>query len=283
MPTLRKRSWRVTVGNLRFVGLDISFDVEKTIQRTPNKLSLRIYNLPVDARRELDQLSTTKRTRAAKILVELEAGYEEARPLIFRGDLRTSASVREGADWLTTLESEDGGASVRWSRVNRSFPPGTRVDAVIRACADAMGVGVGNLDSVVSTAQLDGSGSTYSAGTVLSGPAPDELEGVLRSVGMTYSIQDDVLQILRRGRALQTTAVLLSSGTGLVDVPARQADGTMRFRSLLIPDLYPGRQVQLQTSEVRGLFRITKAKYTGDTAGDPWYVECEGVDLAPLT
>lgn len=279
------KAWRVRVDTLRFTGLDISFDVEKSLRREPNKCTLRVLNLSADHRRQLEQLNTTRKRGPGRIRVELEAGYRETgMSMVFRGDLRTALSTQEDdGTWVTTLEGEDGGRAVLWARVNRSFPAGTRVDQVIRACAEAMGVGVGNLEDAIQGARLEGAGATFTEGTVLSGPAPDELDGVLRSVGLTWSVQNGVLQLLQRGQALQTTAVRLTSDTGLVGTPGRAADGTVTAKAFINPELYPGRQIQLDSPNVRGFFRVRKAKYSGDSAGDTWYVAMECLELVPRT
>lgn len=279
------RAWRVTVDTLRFTGLDISFEVEKSTKREPNKCLLRVMNLSQDHRRQLEQLNTTRKKGPGRIRCELEAGFRDPGPsLIFRGDLRTALSEQgEDGTWTTTIEGEDGGRAVLWSRVNRSFPAGTRVDTVVRACAEAMGVGVGNTEEAVQGLQLERAGATFTEGTVLSGPAPDELDGVLRSVGMTWSVQNGVLQLLRRGQALQATAVRLTADTGLVGTPVRAADGTVNVKLLLNPDVYPGRQIRLDSPNVRGFFRVRKAKYGGDTSAQPWYVTAECLELVPRT
>lgn len=281
MARLFKRIWRVRVDTLQFTGLSISFEVEKSTKREPNKCTLRVFNLTQDHRRQLESLSV--RRGRGRIRVELEAGYLDETSfdasaglgLIFRGDLRHASSVHDGPDWVTEIEGEDGGRSVLWARVNRPFPPGTTVETVVRACAQAMGVGLGNLSELTANARLEGGGNTFTSGTVLSGPAAEELEHLLRSMGLRYSIQNGVLQILRRGRPLQTTAVNLSPDTGLIDSPVVNADGTVSATSLLIPDIYPGRKVQFNTVDLSGTYRVEKAKYQGESSGGPWYVHME--------
>lgn len=273
------------MGDVRFTDLDVSFDVEKSTLREPNKCGLTVYNLGPDHRAQLEQLNTYRKTGPGRIRVVLEAGYQDPGPsLIFRGDLRNALSTQDpDRTWVTKIEGEDGGRAVLWSRVNRSFPAGTRVDTVVRACAEAMGVGVGNLDDVVQNLRLESGGAVFTEGTVLSGRAPEELDGVLRSVGLTWSVQDGVLQLLQRGQALQSTAVRLSADTGLVGAPTRTPDGTVIARMLMLPDVYPGRQVWLDTDAVRGYFRVKKAKYTGDSAGDAWYIATECLELVART
>jgi hypothetical protein len=278
---LFKRAWKVKVDTLQFSELDISFEVEKTGRREPNKCSLKIWNLTRDHRRQLEAL--TVRRGQGQIRVELEAGYQNQLGLIFRGDLRRASSHREGPDVITEVEGEDGGRAVLWGRVNRSFPAGTPVETVLRACAEAMGVGMGNLAEASAGARLEGGGNTFAEGTVLSGPAAEELDHLLRSMGLRYSVQNGVLQILQRGQALQTTAVRLSPTTGLVDSPEVNADGTVSATCLLNPDIYPGRQVQFDSVDLAGTYRVEKAKYQGDSFGGEWYIHMECQPLSRRT
>ena len=44
-----------------------------------------------------------------------------------------------------------------------------------------------------------------------------------------------------------------------------------KAKALLIPDLVPGRIVDLRSEIVAGEFRILHAEYTGDTRGGDWY------------
>ncbi|MCK4718807.1 MAG: hypothetical protein KAT70_09075 [Thermoplasmata archaeon] len=273
MGELFGRTYQLTVDTIRFTGLDISFEVEKSTKHEPNKCKISVFNLTRDHQRQLEGLSV--RRGQGHIRVELMAGYAGDNSLIFRGDLRTAKTLRDVADAETKLEGEDGGRAILWARINRSFPAGTRVDQVVRACAQAMGVGLGNTDELTRDARLQEGGNVFSEGTVLEGSAANQLTHILRSVGLRYSVQNGALQILRRGEPLQATAIRLSSGTGLVGSPEVNADGTVAATCLMLPDLYPGRRVQFEGENLSGTFRVERANYLGDTLGDAWYIKME--------
>ena len=270
MTKLFRRTAALTIGTLRLVELDFSFNIEKSLDREPNTAEIQVYNLSETSRKAIEQ---TARQR-----VQLEAGYQQpaGTRVIFDGDLRKAHSRREGPDVVTEVEAADGERAYRTARVNRSFGAGTSLGSVIQSIGRSLGVGVGNLAELATQAGFEGLGQLFSEGTVTSGPAREEFSGLLDSAGIEWSIQDNTLQLLPRGQALAGTAVVLSSDTGLVESPSVDSEGVATAKMLMIPDVFPGRKVQIESEFVRGLYRVTKAKFIGSTFGTEWFIEIEG-------
>lgn len=281
MTELRNKDYALTLDRTLIRGLDISFEVQRSTRHEPNKATIKVWNLNADHRRELQSLSRTR--GPGRIPCKLEAGYAGATSVIFQGQLQTAESVPDGPNWLTTVEGQDSGHAYRTSRVNESFPPGTSIEIVLRRLVNALGVGEGNLASEVAGITFLAGGSTFPDGTTISGRASDELTELLRSCGLRWSVQNGIVQILRLNRALQSTAVRLSPRTGLVGTPSVDADGKVTARALMIADLYPGRQVQFDSAEVSGLYRIERTKHTGNTDGAEWYTDLECEELRVRT
>ena len=271
MPLLFARKAALTVGALRFTGLDISFSVLKSLSRDPNTATIQIFNLSDTSRGSVEQSGDQR--------VRLEAGYENDDGLwiIFDGELRKASSTRSGADTITSIEAGDGERSIRRARINQSFGPFTSLRTVLEAVAGSMGLGLGNLASFAATAQLAAGGSLFSEGTVVSGNPRDEMDGLMDSAGLEWSIQDGNIQILKLGRALNQTAIRLTAGTGLVESPSVDSEGLVKARALMIPGIFPGRKVEILSDFVRGVFKVEKATYTGDTTAgaNEWYVDIE--------
>jgi hypothetical protein len=296
VPDLFRRQWAVTVGSIRVeglgagdglerAGLDVSFEVESSTSREPNTCSVKIYNLAPDHRRAL--------ASAAVLPIRVEAGYAESVTTLFDGDVRVAesrvraashrkAQSRLGAlaqtvdlvDIVTEVEAEDGGRAWRTATVLRSFARGTPVSSVLDACVAALGVGRGNLDEFDAEAALNGGDvRTYGEGTVLAGDARREVDRIVRSCGLTWSVQGGAFQLMRAGRALATRATLLNSGTGLVGSPAVDAEGYVTATSLLNGNLYPGRPVVLQAREIEGSYKVKKVRHVGETFGVDWSSE----------
>ncbi len=272
-----KKVWRVSIDTLQTDCHDIAFEITKTKKRQPNTASLTIWNLSEPQRRQIEALSIPTKTAAGKathgrgkIRVQIEAGYEGNTSLLFRGDLRTAITTREGPDLVTTIEGDDGGRDVLLARVSRSYAAGTPVKTAVRDLASALGVGTGNLEALTYTTR---GGGTFSNGTVLSGKADEQLTRLLHSCQLTWSIQNGALQILEAGKGLSTSAVLLSPSTGLVGTPSVSPEGYISFVALLVPGVFPGSRVKIQCPTLTTTATVVNVTHTGDSsvAGPPWY------------
>jgi hypothetical protein len=51
---------------------------------------------------------------------------------------------------------------------------------------------------------------------------------------------------------------------------------------LMVPDVWPGRRVRIESEEIDGTFQVSKASYSGDTRGDSWNIEIEAEELFPI-
>ena len=262
------------------LGLDVEFEVEKDLGGKPNTASLKIWNLNEDHRKALTAKVSSKTKRAR---VRIEAGYKDNVSRIFEGDVRHLWHERTGPDVVTNCETGDGEHYVSTARIFRSWAPGTPVEVVVRDVALSLGAGNGNLTEAVAGAVLKGWGPTYTQGTSVGGKTVDVLNRLTRSVGLEWSIQDGTLQFLGTGASLQGTAILVSEDTGLVGVPSvdhtGKNAGQVLFKTLMIPDLFPGRKIRLESAEMQGFFRVVKAKYSGAIRGEEWYISVEARSL----
>lgn len=271
MTTLLRRRAEIVIQDVRVTGLRVVFNVHRSLRPTPNKATVKVYNLAEDTRRRIESL--------ARVRVLLLAGYEHADPFqVFFGDLRRVSSAFDGSSTVTTLEGIDGGQA-RQQRVDRGFAAGTSLTDVIGHTVDALGIGRGNLVSMASRFGAEGFARQLTHGTAVSGRASDELTRLLESTGCEWSIQDQRLQILPRGRALEGEAIRLAAETGLVGSPSISPQRVVTAQTLMIPELYPGRRVVVESRFVNGAFRVVKTEHSGDTQGNDWYIKLEARPL----
>lgn len=260
--------------------LTITFEIEKghtAATNKPNTARFSVFNLNPDHRKALIAAGTPsgKGTKAKGVRVRFEAGHEGAISQIFEGDLRIIYTDHLAPDNILHLESGDGDHVIATARINRSWGPGTPVATVLKDVAEALGIGSGNLLSKIQGVALDGWGQVFTQGTVASGSAVKELTRLTKSVGISWSIQDGTLQLLGNGESLAGTAVLVSPETGMVGSPSIDHKGILSVKMLLTPDIFPGRKLKVEASDIQGVFRVEKAKYAGDSSANDWYIDCD--------
>ena len=250
--------------------LRVSFKVARSLQGPPNTATISIWNLSKPTRAIL---------QAAGLRTILEAGYFGSRSTIFQGELEYGSTTRSGTNWITTIQSADGGRKIASSRVNFSRKAGVPIGDVLKALAKELGLGLGNVVAKADAGAIRGAITQYLNGVVLSGKTYDQLEKVAKHMGYGLSIQNGQPQLLAPTETLKDEAVLLTRKTGLVGSPEAGEKGQIKARSLLQPDLVPGRKVRIESEEVTGFIRVDRSVFTGDTWGQDWYTEIEGKPL----
>jgi hypothetical protein len=246
--------------------LDIAFNVVRTVNREPNTAEVTIYNLNSDHRSFMET--------AENAIIELKAGYQGDNGVIFRGDVELN-NIKNFPNWETMFEADDGGKSVRFDRVNLSFAAGTSLQTVIQQLAGQMRVGIGNSVQTALQGNLIDGGKEFLNGVTLSGAASKQMNRLVKSSGLEWSIQNGALQLLEKGKTLPQTAVVLNENTGLLGSPSVGNKGELTVRSLLNKDIVPGGQIKVESSNVNGFFRCEKCTYIGVSLGNDWFVEVE--------
>jgi len=269
---LTDRVWRVTVGELDISALAIDFQIMRSIKREPNTLSLSVFNLSADHRAQV-QTGTNQ--------ITVRAGYRDTGAhVLFVGDARNVLSEQDKTEIKTTIEGRDSGRAYQQARIDRSYAPGTPVATVVRDLVARLGVGEGNTEDAISAGlTLRNDASDFGDGYTASGKVPDVLTALLRGSGYRWSIQNNAIQILRRGRPIQSQAVRLSKTSGLIGSPAKGDRGRILAMSLIQPGLDPGRRIVLDTPEVSGGYEVERAEYVGTTRANDWSVS---LTLRPL-
>ena len=291
------RSIKLSVGDPGPIGLGgvtidtdslrCSFDIERDEKPWPNSATIKIWNLNSTHRAELSNMQGVPCT--------LIAGYADARALLFGGMLRDVMHEHDGVDWITTVNGGDGeldkdGEPIASKSIQKTWKRGTPCTQILQDFISEMNVDPGNAAIAGAAAKLT-TGVALSHAFTVDGPILDELTYFMRSVGLTWSIQDGAFQV-RLADVPAKIGALISPLTGLVGRVAtsvrkierenqltkakeltewQMATGT----SLLLPDLKPGSAFALQSAAANGLYLCTRLRHTGDTHSREWYTEWE--------
>ena len=276
-------------------GLRFAFSIEKQSTKAPNKCTLKVWNLAPETRGLVEAIGN--------VLI-LKAGYvqDTGAQTIFQGDVIRALTVREGPDWVTELEMQDGHKEFRDTKASVSYGRGATALQVLGDLSKRFGLPVRELPADVAAKQ-------YPNGFSFVGRLRDAMEKACDYLKLEWSIQNREIQIIKKGGVFQKRAILLSSDTGMVESPMlesktmtekaaakdgitvnqpgvrattqRNDDGEIervlqvngyKVKSLLQPGLEPGGYVQLKSKSIDGqFFRIEELTHVGDTYGSEWH------------
>lgn len=278
-------------------GLRFSFSIQKGSTKTPNQCSVKVWNASPETRALIEVIGN--------VLI-LKAGYSEdiGVTTIFSGNVTRSLTVREGPDWITELEMQDGFMEFRDAKVSLSFAKGATVSQVVTAISKKFGLPVRPLPTDIAQKQ-------YPAGFAFVGRVRDAMDKACENGGLEWSIQNREIQVIKKGGVFKQRAYLLSPDTGLIGSPMQESktmtekaaakegitasqpgvrktterdkDGEVqqmlrvlgyKVKTLLQPLLEPGGYVQVKSKGIDGeFFRIEELTHSGDTHGNEWHSE----------
>ena len=271
--------------------LHIGFQIDKDTTKESNKAKLEIYNLS-DATRKKIEVPDTE--------VEIYAGYEKAGGAIlaFKGSVTYGFTRDAGTDCITTLDLADGTKAMRDSYCSLSYAPGTSAKTIIQRCANEMGVPVVYGDDV-------GELESYQNGYSYIGQADGALTEICNALGLSWSIQNNILNIILAGGTSTNRGLVFSPQSGLVGVPERiiQAEyksnksnpkktakkkakkekprkkAGWKIQTLLVPSVNPGDMVKVESKWITGWFRVEKVSHRGDYNGTNWGSAMELIEV----
>lgn len=249
-------------------GLRLSFEVDRDLQATANQGKVKIWNLSPEHRAVLN---------SGKRAVLLEAGYQDHLGAVLSFDKVTVSHGREDLDWVTVLEGGDGQGALG-TPVDLSVGPGATSLEVVQKAARKAGLGVDQLLKAVGEGDVKSAaealrGVVYDGGRVLFGGAGSIISEEALAAGAKIHVQDGELEAHGDADVTPGTTVFVSPTRGLIGFPVlftrpeHPKREIVRFQTLLLPGLNPGRAVELDSADASGRFRVDKVRHEGDTHG----------------
>lgn len=299
-----KRKVQLVIGKagtgLMIENLRVQFEVAKTIEAAPNVAVIKVFNLHPDneakIKNEFDE-------------VLLNAGYEGAMRLVFRGNIKHVYRYREKNDYITEIEAGDGDKDFRSAVMNETLAAGTTTAQLVdRAVGSFKGVGG------TAKGHVQVNDRARLRGKVISGNTRDVLNDVARESGANWSIQDGQLVIVSTNDVLPGQAVVIRADTGMLGAPEINDKG-IAVRCLMNPMLRINGAIQLDNNSIKakrqqaqslatkrekqetnpplgreneqlvrldpdGIYKVLKLTHKGDNRGQEWVseIECIGLD-----
>ena len=237
--------------------LRIQFEAKKTIISDVNELKLKIYNLNRDKRNKLIKDKAQQGENDRYLQVILQVGYDDLID-VFIGNVYEAGSVKQGADYITTLTCKDGGFDFRNSFTSKSVS--ASVSIVDELLKDMPNTNKGKVTAQPPRARPK----------VLVGATTELIQDNL-SDDETYFIDNEQLNIIKQDELVDDFAVEVSSNTGLLNSPQKQ-ETFIIAETLMNPAIKCGGQVNLisQLEDLNDLYRVDTIEFKGDYRGQEW-------------
>ncbi|GKX63048.1 hypothetical protein SOASR032_16170 [Pragia fontium] len=248
----------VIIQDLRF-----SFEIKKDNEKSTNKLTLKIYNMNNQTRCLVERVNNS---------VILKAGYEDdiGAITIFTGTVVSAWTIREGNDTITEMSVCDGILPLRQNKISLSYAPGTSALDILDDVSHTFNIPVKPFPENIND-------KPYIRGFAFCGRAETAMRDICNYLGLTWSIQNNEIQILSKDNPITDELVVLTPENGLIGFPTRIVDSTRNqsqgdtsppsqlvlseslgsnnqyqiegysVKSLLQPRLYPGCYVGLES------------------------------------
>ena len=282
-------------------GLDVEFEVEKSLDFAANRCSVRIFNL---AQRTRDLITGTVRstidfsddfifTPSGKLVtgtdlgsfskvttdghqivgVTLLAGHERNVGQLFEGTTKHVRNWHERVDWITELECGDGHEGLTKGKIAMPYAKGTPISTVVLDLISAMGGSIdpGTVTAIIGIAAGKSKHKIHDVklgrGFSAYGPAYPLLKQILEYIDVRWTFQDGEFILIGSDTTLpEPPFVVTDQGTGLLALNPIEGDA-WELVHLLDHGLKPGKAVALATSKAQGAFRVEKVRHVGASRG----------------
>ncbi|MDR7865787.1 MAG: hypothetical protein RIN56_03160 [Sporomusaceae bacterium] len=304
------RKYRVLVADKNNNALDVSnlrctFRVEKVALQVANHAEVSIYNLSPDTEKVIIKegmrvileagyqgyLKTQQQGAAQQVLAPKQYGK------IFDGEVIQAIRDREDVvDYKLTLVCLDGDSFLNNNIVKMTVNAGLNQRQIVDQIATkaVTPTEIGRISPDLKTQNLP-------RGKVFFGMPKDYLRDIARDNNANFWVEDGQVYIAKATDTPPGEALVLTPKTGLVGVPQQTFDG-VTFKCLLNPAIKLMTMVQIDNSLIRmqkkrlgqipvpldddGQYQAYKVIHYGDTRGNEWYTEVDGVSrygaAAPL-
>lgn len=245
------------------VPVHCDFDFSKSDLTAANSGKITLWNL------NREQLAVLNEKDC---VAYLRAGYGNRMSLIFSGIVSYAVTEMDGADRKTEIEVVDNLIEIRDTYVSVSYAEPVSWKKILDDTGDQMGVAI--------TCSYNAEFTEAPGGFSFIGKAREVLDKCCSCCGLSWSIQNGVLQVKKPGDVISREVYVLSPETGLIEVPARVTitdsensendqkgwDVKYFLNGAIEIDDY----VRLESDTVTGYFRVYSIDMSGDNQQGDW-------------
>lgn len=256
------------VGGTQFP-LHVSFSFEKSDLKTQNTGKIEIWNLNEEHIAMLE---------AEECALTIRAGYGSRMALIFAGTVSFCKTERDNADMKTTIEVIDNLIPLNETYVSVSYEGRVGWDTIINDVADQIGV--------VPQMSYNCEFGEVANGFSYVGVAKNVLTKGCECSGLSWSVQNGVLQVKKDGDSIDDSVYILSEETGMIGSPERvslsdsnssKKEGSSKSKDygwdvtfFMNGAINVNDYVRLESKYVTGYFYVKSISINGDNVSGDW-------------
>lgn len=243
----------------------IEFDINRNSLGSVNTAKIRIYNLsPKNSNLILKNWNDYDRRK----LVTLYAGYGNVPgvtlPIIFTGNASQVQTVREGTNYITTIQAFDGGLAFSTGDISITVPQDIQRASLISQMIQTLRP-LGLTQGAIGKSFND----VIPAGSQFSGSTMDILTQLTGGQAFVDNGRVNCLA-KQNGEVIKTPTVpIINSASGLLGTPMREQTH-LNFDSLFEPSLVVGQQVFLQSLQqfnYNTTYSVISLRHNGTISG----------------
>lgn len=214
--------------------------------------------------------------------IRISGGYAEREGVLFMGDVTQVDPIKDGVNSGWQVICGDGVGALKVP-VIKSYKPQMNTGKIIDDILDTMksagaelAAGMKAVLAAITTGKIE------EGMTAFRGSAGDALEKVLGKAGAEPRIVNDEIYIVDKETGeLRDFSVNLTPATGLIGSPRRstRTEGDNKvtegvtFNCLILPDIFPGRRVNIESQLIEGSFIVREMTARGSNYSGDWTAE----------
>lgn len=271
--------------------LHVTFSFEKADTESSNTGSLSIDNLNDEHKAVLKEKNC---------VIEIRAGYGDVIGPIFLGGVKETQEEINGGDRTTSIELIDG--LLEYGSIGSVSMNGViSCYTALQAASDGLGV-----YSSIITPQAEEmlNSARYDNGYCYVGKWRSALQAICQKAGVTFTMQNGVLQVYVPGEAITSVAYVISKDTGLISIPKKitisgggkssssskskkssgssdDSNGTPGYEIdyMINPAIGVNDLVKVKSKDLTGFFRVKSQNYSGDNYSGDWKCTAQIVEV----
>lgn len=260
-----QRRFKLTVDSRRLYGAEqkpvvvenpytIDFEVTRNNFSSSNHAVINVYNLSKSTRERIRYDFADIGLQVGR-LVTLEVGYTgENLATIFYGQITSCKSVRNGVNFMTTIEANDIGWALKIPRYQNTWAAGKNYLEIVQNIIDSLkpyGVKPGYIDPVLAEKQI-----------LTDTAYDDDVYSILRNLTENrFYIDNGTANVFDMNRTQEGNIQELSSETGLIGTPDYYFN-QIKISHIMLPDIRMSQRIKLKS-------RTFANDYNGDDY--PWF------------